>query len=68
MSELPPTMTTFDLEAAVRQRYGKAAQVREAALCCPVSYLLEVIPTEVIERDYRLTTYAGPVSKPGDCC
>jgi ubiquinone/menaquinone biosynthesis C-methylase UbiE len=44
-----------DLEGAVRERYSAAAQVREAALCCPVDYdprLLEQIPAEVIERDY----------------
>ncbi|MEO6773127.1 MAG: methyltransferase domain-containing protein [Kofleriaceae bacterium] len=54
MSEIPVALP-LDLEAAVRQRYGDAAQAREAALCCPVSYdakLLEAIPAEVIERDY----------------
>ncbi|MEP6865926.1 MAG: methyltransferase domain-containing protein, partial [Deltaproteobacteria bacterium] len=52
---MPPVALPLDLEAAVRQRYGDAAQAREAALCCPVSYdakLLEAIPAEVIERDY----------------
>lgn len=42
-------------EAAVRDRYSAAAEAREAALCCPVDYdprYLEVIPSEVIERDY----------------
>jgi len=42
-------------EAAVKQRYAAAAQAPEAALCCPIRYnpaLLEVIPTEVIEKDY----------------
>jgi arsenite methyltransferase len=55
MSEGPPFLATPDLEAAVRLRYGDAAQAVEAALCCPVSYdakLLEAIPTEVVERDY----------------
>ncbi len=44
-----------DSEAAVLDRYAAAARVREAALCCPVAYdprTLEVIPSEVIERDY----------------
>lgn len=44
-----------DSEAAVRDRYTAAARQREAGLCCAVSYdarLLEVIPHEVIERDY----------------
>ena len=42
-------------ENAVRDRYAKAAQSREQALCCPVDYdprYLEAIPSEVIERDY----------------
>ncbi len=45
----------LDSEQAVRQRYSAAAQVREAALCCPVDYdagLLEAIPQEVLDRDY----------------
>jgi len=44
-----------DLEAAVLQRYGNAAQQVEACLCLPVSYdsaLLKVIPDEIIEKDY----------------
>ncbi len=46
-----PTST----ESAVQTRYAAAAKAPEAALCCPVSYdpkFLEVIPAEVIERDY----------------
>ena len=46
---------SIDSERAVRERYAAAAQVREAALCCPVDYdarYLEVIPDDVIERDY----------------
>ncbi|HYR59073.1 MAG TPA: methyltransferase domain-containing protein [Chthoniobacteraceae bacterium] len=42
-------------ESAVKQRYSGAAQAREAALCCPVEYdrrYLEIIPDEVIEKDY----------------
>ena len=44
-----------DLEAAVLQRYGNAAEEVEACLCLPVSYdkaLLKVIPDEIIEKDY----------------
>jgi len=44
-----------DLEAAVLQRYGDAAAEVEACLCLPVSYdksLLQVIPDEIIEKDY----------------
>ncbi len=46
---------TLDVEQAVSERYGKAAQLREAALCCPVEYdpkFLSVIPDEIKERDY----------------
>ena len=45
----------IDYENAVGDRYAKAAQQREPALCCPVEYrfdLLEVIPQEIIGRDY----------------
>jgi ubiquinone/menaquinone biosynthesis C-methylase UbiE len=46
---------TLDGEAAVRERYEKAARAREPQLCCPVSYdpkYLEAIPQEILERDY----------------
>jgi SAM-dependent methyltransferase len=42
-------------ESAVKQRYAAAAKAPEAALCCPVDYdrrFLEIIPAEVIEKDY----------------
>src|SRR5881296_792172 len=42
-------------EIIVRQRYAAAAKDRADKLCCPVDYsseYLEVIPQEVIERDY----------------
>lgn len=42
-------------ERAVLQRYGNAAAAVEACLCLPVSYdraLLQVIPDEIIEKDY----------------
>jgi len=42
-------------ERIVRERYGAAAKERGDKLCCPVDYeskYLEVIPQEVIERDY----------------
>jgi len=47
--------TTIDVERAVIDRYGQAAQAVEAALCCPVTYdprYLAAIPDEIIERDY----------------
>lgn len=45
----------ISVEKAVRERYSQGAQQQEAALCCAVDYdkkYLEVIPQEVIERDY----------------
>lgn len=54
MTDCCPTRPD-DPEAAVRSRYSAAAREREAALCCPVDYdprYLEVIPEEVLERDY----------------
>lgn len=42
-------------EAAVTERYSQGAQAVESALCCPVSFNpqhLEVLPAEIIERDY----------------
>jgi len=48
-------MPTKGIEQAVRDRYAKAAEAMEPSLCCPVDYdpgYLEVIPDEVIERDY----------------
>ena len=59
---------SINVDAAVRDRYGAAAEAAEPALCCPVSYdaqYLEVIPPEIIERDYG----CGDPSKylqPGD--
>lgn len=45
----------LDVESAVRERYSAAARESEQALCCPVDYdarYLEVIPDEILERDY----------------
>jgi len=42
-------------EASVYHRYAAAAGSVEPALCCPVQYsaeLLDIIPQEIIERDY----------------
>jgi ubiquinone/menaquinone biosynthesis C-methylase UbiE len=42
-------------ETIVRQRYAAGAKERAEKLCCPVEYdarYLDVIPREVIERDY----------------
>lgn len=46
---------TLDIESTVRERYEGAAQVREAQLCCPVTYdprFLTIIPREILEKDY----------------
>ncbi|HWP22930.1 MAG TPA: methyltransferase domain-containing protein [Candidatus Binatia bacterium] len=46
---------TVDLESVVLRRYGSAAREVETCLCLPVKYdkaLLEVIPEEIIEKDY----------------
>lgn len=48
-------MSTINAETAVRERYAAGAKQTEAKLCCPVEYdtkFLEIIPPEVIERDY----------------
>ena len=45
----------LDVEAAVKKRYGAAANSVEQALCCPVDYdpqFLKILPDEIIERDY----------------
>lgn len=45
-------MTVID---TVRDRYAKGAQAVVPELCCPVDYdasLLEVLPQEIIDRDY----------------
>jgi len=45
----------IDLEQAVQRRYGGAAHQAEVGLCVPVQYdtsLLEVIPEEIIKKDY----------------
>jgi SAM-dependent methyltransferase len=45
----------LDVEKAVRERYGNAAQEAESALCCPIDYdpqYLKILPDEIIERDY----------------
>jgi SAM-dependent methyltransferase len=58
----------LDVERAVRERYGAAAQAREAALCCPVDYdprYLKAIPQEVLDRDYGCGDPSRYV-KPGD--
>ncbi len=45
----------IDVESAVRDRYSAGADSADATLCCAVGYdpkYLEVIPQELIEKDY----------------
>jgi arsenite methyltransferase len=45
----------FDVDEVVSERYASAARERVSELCCPVQYdpkYLELIPEEIIERDY----------------
>lgn len=42
-------------DAAVLERYSEGAETRQEALCCPVDYntsLLNILPDEIIEKDY----------------
>jgi arsenite methyltransferase len=61
-------LASLNVAEAVRDRYSEAAHERTAELCCPVSYdprFLQVIPREVLDRDYG----CGDPSKyvrPGD--
>ncbi len=57
------------LEDAVRARYSAASRDVEAQLCCPVDYdprFLDVIPSEVLERDYGCGDPSRHVHE-GDC-
>jgi arsenite methyltransferase len=54
MAQVSPS-NSFDPEQAVRDRYSQGAVAVERDLCCPAGYdpkLLEIIPQEVLERDY----------------
>lgn len=45
----------YDTEAEVQRRYQEGAKRVQPALCCPTDYAseyLEVLPAEVIEKDY----------------
>lgn len=44
-----------EIKDKVSERYAAGAKERQEALCCPVDYdasLLELLPQEIIERDY----------------
>lgn len=52
---LPVTTGQINTDDCVRERYSAASKAQEPALCCPVVYdqkYLEVIPQEIIDRDY----------------
>ena len=51
----PSTTGAMSVESAVRERYSAASQQAEPALCCPVDYdsrYLEILPEEILQRDY----------------
>lgn len=58
--------SAYDVEQAVRTRYGAGARRPEPALCCPTSYdshHVDLLPAEIRERDYGCgdpTVYVGP--------
>jgi len=55
-------------ETAVRERYAAAATAVEPQLCCPIDYdpaYLEVIPQEVLDKDYGCGDPSAFV-RPGD--
>ncbi len=62
------TLESRRTESTVKGRYAAAAKAPEAALCCRVEYdrrYLEIIPAEVIEKDYRCGDPSRYV-KPGE--
>ena len=67
MSDPPLKLQPPDLDGAVRERYGNAAQVRESARC-PTSYDPRRDHRESKGVDNDVTTDATPVPKPGSCC
>lgn len=60
--------TELNVDEVVRQRYTEGARERQESLCCSVSYdsrYLDVIPREIVERDYGCGD-PTPYLKPGD--
>jgi arsenite methyltransferase len=52
---MTPKAAPLDTEAAVRERYEKAARAKEPELCCPITYdpkYLKAIPKEILDKDY----------------
>ncbi len=68
LSGLKTDVSFLDQTQAVEDRYAAAAKSQEACLCSPIAFnpkLLEVIPSEVIERDYGCGDPTRWI-KPGD--
>ncbi|ACB53643.1 putative methyltransferase [Crocosphaera subtropica ATCC 51142] len=45
----------YDIEKTVLDRYQEGAKVQQPSLCCPTEYegnYLEILPQEIIEKDY----------------
>ena len=58
----------MNTESAVLSRYSEGAKEKQEELCCPVDYdtdLLEILPEEIIEKDYGCGDPSRYV-KPGD--
>src|SRR5579872_1183192 len=61
-------VSELNVDEVVRRRYAEGARARQESLCCPVSYdprYLEIIPHEIIERDYGCGD-PTPYLRPGD--
>ena len=55
ISSMTPIANPLNVDEAVRKRYDQAANNVERQLCCPVDYddrYLELIPQEIVSRDY----------------
>ncbi|MEO0941791.1 MAG: methyltransferase domain-containing protein [Cyanobacteria bacterium J06642_12] len=51
----PSTGISYDIESEVLQRYQEGARQQQPNLCCPTEYAstyLELIPQEIIDKDY----------------
>lgn len=58
----------MNMQSAVMKRYSKGAEKTQAVLCCPVGYnekLLEILPREILEKDYGCGDPSRYV-RPGD--
>ncbi|KAA3612870.1 MAG: methyltransferase domain-containing protein [Planctomycetota bacterium] len=54
-SEFVETVSNPSIPSLVQERYRQGAQSRQVELCCPVDYdrrYLQVLPPEILERDY----------------